>query len=483
MSLHTQIRQRRFWPAMGSYDVRRIADPVHNSIGLSEVELKIISTPAFQRLRGVKQLGLAYLVYPGADYSRFSHSLGVCHVTWQILTALKRNCPDLDITDDEIQIYRLAGLLHDVGHYPFSHTMEHAVKEFYANSMMAPLESGKTQDEGTSQGINHEQVGKKIVHEDRDIKAILDAAKIDPSKISAIFLRESPPKFANLVSSDLDADRIDYLLRTAHHTGLPYGSVDLTYLLSQLRVDKEDRICLTRKAVRTAEHFLLSRYFDYSQVAHHKTVAALELVLAKVLAALLDKKYVDFSKNKVEQMIANGDWSDLDDAAMDEHIATLSKDRSDENIATMAKSILLRSPPKLIWEHNKFYDRQSATEVRHIKSRLKSKIPEWSKKYKISEVLWWMWDTGLTFTKIGANVSVASLVQPDEKGADRYEQAIRILRDDNSSDDIMSIEHSLMSVLSDKARYAVRLYVLLDENTMAVRDQLAAEVRAEMDRE
>ena len=103
---------------------QRITDPVHGTIELNEVESAIISSSTYQRLRHVKQLGLAYLVFPGADYSRFSHSIGACHVTGEILKALISNCSDINFTADEVVIYRLAGLLHDVGHYPFSHTME-----------------------------------------------------------------------------------------------------------------------------------------------------------------------------------------------------------------------------------------------------------------------------------------------------------------------------------------------------------------------
>src|SRR5579862_6668732 len=110
------------------FNEKRIADPVHGTIGLSALEANIIGTPAFQRLRNVKQLALAPLVYPGANYTRFSHSLGVCHVTGLILTALQQTTQFSDsegsISDDEIQLYRLAALLHDIGHYPFSHVME-----------------------------------------------------------------------------------------------------------------------------------------------------------------------------------------------------------------------------------------------------------------------------------------------------------------------------------------------------------------------
>jgi HD superfamily phosphohydrolase len=102
----------------------RITDAVHGTFGISELESDIISTPVFQRLHNVRQLGLAHLVYPGAEYSRFAHSLGACHVAGRMLRGINQNCQK-QLDDDEIQMYRLTGLLHDLGHYPFSHAMEY----------------------------------------------------------------------------------------------------------------------------------------------------------------------------------------------------------------------------------------------------------------------------------------------------------------------------------------------------------------------
>lgn len=101
---------------------KTVADPVHKCIGLSELEVKIIDTPIFQRLRNIKSLGLVYYVFPGADYSRFSHSLGAMHIMGRIAERLFK-------TQREIQLYRLAALLHDVGHYPFSHALETPMKK------------------------------------------------------------------------------------------------------------------------------------------------------------------------------------------------------------------------------------------------------------------------------------------------------------------------------------------------------------------
>ena len=305
---------------MNGFNTKRIADPVHGTIGLSELEVRVIGTRVFQRLRNVKQLGLAHLVFPGAGYTRFEHSIGVCHVTGLILENLRGNrvC---EIDDNEIQLYRLAGLLHDVGHYPFSHAMEDAIDNYYSAGLGAgedPLEFH-----------NHERVSKHVLRLNKELNGILIANQFSPERVFQIFNREQPatleqpPRFVNLVSSDLDADRLDYMMRTAHHTGLPYGSVDLAYLLSQLRIDDEQRLCFTSKSLRTADHFLLSRYFDYQQVAFHKTVASLEWILKDLLAALLKDREIDGSARWVEGAIESGAWEIFDDAAVIEKIRRL----------------------------------------------------------------------------------------------------------------------------------------------------------------
>ena len=187
--------------------------------------------------------------------------------------------------------YRLAALLHDVGHYPFSHAMEEAVKDYYIGQYIVADDSSPAPDLQDEQPFEHERVGKEVLLRDCELREILSSEGFSPEDISSIFIheehKEEQRKLANLLSSDLDSDRIDYLLRTAHHTGLPYGSVDLDYILSQLKGDSAGNICLSSKAMRAADHFLLSRYFDYQQVAYHKTVVGLELLLKDVLKALL----------------------------------------------------------------------------------------------------------------------------------------------------------------------------------------------------
>src|SRR5262245_45234947 len=116
---------------MPRFHFRRITDAVHGTFGISELESDIISTRVFQRLHNVKQLGLAHLIYPDLNYSRFAHSLGACHVAGRMMRSINLNSPNNRRWDeDQIQLYRLAALLHDLGHYPSSHAMEHVVQDY-----------------------------------------------------------------------------------------------------------------------------------------------------------------------------------------------------------------------------------------------------------------------------------------------------------------------------------------------------------------
>ena len=455
---------------MDGFNKKRIADPVHDTIGLSELEARVIDTKVFQRLRNIKQLGLAYLVFPGADYSRFSHSVGVCHVTGLILDNLRRNA-NQEIPDREVQLYRLAGLLHDVGHYPFSHAMEHAISNHFSNRLTTgqePIEFHK-----------HESVSKHVLLSDTELKSVLTDSGFRPEEIYRIFNREQPPRFANLVSSDLDADRIDYMLRTAHHTGLPYGSVDINYLLSQLRVDGDERLCLTDKAIRTAEHFLLCRYFDYQQVVFHKTVAALEWILKDVLIYLLEIGSIDGSAAWVQRSIEDGAWQTFDDAYVTAKIRDLAGREGDNLIGQKAVALLERKPPKLLVELEYIEESTEKDKRSFLTSKqvIREKIAAWAEEFDVPGEAFHLWDPGITtLTKIGSRIPISTVMEHAEgseddqeehdkkagKERDKYEQSIRILyRDTSKSVPIMDKPSSLLCVLSDRALFSCRLYVLL----------------------
>ena len=167
--------------------VRRIADPVHGTIGLTDIECRIVDTSSFQRLRRVKHLGLAFLVFPSADFSRFAHSLGVCHVTGMLLDALGE--ADKPVDSRTWQLCRLAGLLHDIGHYPMSHALERPVIEVYGEKSAGSALAGGTKTE--THGLTHEELGVLILEEDSEIRMILQECEWDfqPNEVSDLFNR------------------------------------------------------------------------------------------------------------------------------------------------------------------------------------------------------------------------------------------------------------------------------------------------------
>jgi len=467
---------------MPSYDFKRVADPIHGTIGLSELEAQIMHTQVFQRLRNVKQLGLAHYVYPGADYSRLSHSLGACHVTGRILEALRRNGDNFEISEDDFQLYRVAALLHDIGHYPFSHAMEEALASYYVKLAEA-TQGSKVSVNTQRKPLNHEKVGKEILNRDGELCKVLSKNGIDTNRLHKVFNHHEDAFFlANIISSDLDADRIDYLLRTARHTGLPYGSVDLDYLLSQMNVDEHNRVCISAKAVRTADHFLLCRYFDYQQVSYHKTVAAFEMVLKDVISALLEAGKIKGSAMDVKEMIDNGKWHRLDDAQVMQRIIELADDRrADNNNRLKAQAILERKPPKLLHkkEYLKAREEGERTGLLFVKRTIQRQIAEWSEEFGVDESLWYLWHkAGIALTNVGSSVPVSSIVERTEEDENRLAQAIYVQEGlSHPTRPIVELNYSLLNPLSNFALYSLRLYVLLPPGKEELLDKIKTRVR------
>ena len=476
---------------MGSnFNFKRVADPVYKTVGLSKLEVSVVNTKVFQRLRNVKQLGLAHLVFPGADYSRFSHSLGVCHVTGRMLEALRASNCNPQIEDREVELYRLAGLLHDIGHYPYSHAMENAVENFYRDKLVVPIpsQSEATRKEENEEDIDkskffdHERAGEEVLAKDKEIRDVLINGGFDPDDVSSIFMRSKPRRFSNLVNSDLDADRIDYLLRTAHHSGLPYGSVDLDYIISQMRVDNDGKVCINAKALRATDHMLLCRYFDYVQSTYHKTVTGIELVLESVIMALLENGLISCSRSDVSRMIEQGTWCKFDESCVIEEIRELHRNAGDEVIKAMTESILKRQPPKLVWEKEflaKRYEPESKDFLKHLLKTARNNRIQWAAQFTIEPERWYIWRKETPLTKVGSLVDVASYRESEIDDKDEYEQAVRVLEAENSATSIpiMSMPHSLMSILSDYSIRMLRIYVLLRPGEIGKREEIRAAIQ------
>lgn len=463
---------------------KRIADAVHGTVVLDPVEAAVISTRAYQRLRGVKHLGLASLAFPGADYSRFAHGIGTLHVTSLILDALRHNVPG-SLSDDDVRLYRIAALLHDIGHYPFSHTFERALKNYYSEThLLRPTGAGSDPLDGDTAEVApegnwlHEELGTHVIEEDGELCAVLTDASIDMDALTGIITRSNPPKFANLVSSDLDADRTDYLMRTAVHTGLPYGNVDLPYLLSQIRIDNEQRICFTLKGMRAAEHLLLSRYFDYQQVSFHKTVAGLELVLNDAIGSLLRTGRLQCTPTVLRQMIQDSRWYSFDDG----HITALMRDAlragTAGDDAPLFRAILHRRPPKLVADRERLGAGNESTILSSLEKLAHQHRAAWAADYGCR---FYVWTQKGTLTKIGSSVPLSVLGDNSEDEMyDKLQQAVRIRGSGGSSRPIQENPRSLISVLGNYALYSVRVYALLEPDQECRREEISTRINGDL---
>lgn len=249
--------------------VKYIYDNIHGNIGVTETELKIIDTKVFQRLHRIKQLGPANMVYPGATHSRFAHSLGAMFVMEQYLQQVKHDGAPIADSEDERQKLRLAALLHDVGHYPFSHSLEAPIEKKFG-------------------GHDHEKHGINIIK--NILKDNLDTYK--PKEITDIIEKTVPNSiYSTLISSEMDVDKTDYLQRDSYHTGVGYGNIDVARLLRTLSFDKDANI-LFEKSGPVIENFLLGRYHMFQVVYTHKVVIALELMIEKIYALLVEQKEI-----------------------------------------------------------------------------------------------------------------------------------------------------------------------------------------------
>jgi len=237
--------------------VAEIRDPVHGYIKITEAERDVIDSPYLQRLRRIHQLAGAYLVYPGAVHTRFDHVIGAMHVAGQAAEALSLW---MDLTPDQIQEIRLAALLHDVGHGPFSHMFEEVLAE-------------KTT-------TTHEDISQRIVAE-TSIGDMLSRHGFSPKKMSAFAVGKqvSKPPFTNeIIAGGLSADIMDYLLRDSYFTGVEYGKVDVQRVIDSLRV-ADKHLAIDNAGLYAFEALLLARYEMFKAVYFHRTVRAAELML------------------------------------------------------------------------------------------------------------------------------------------------------------------------------------------------------------
>jgi HD superfamily phosphohydrolase len=243
-------------------DGKAIRDPVWGYIHLPDPLLALVDTGDFQRLRDISQLGFVHLVYPGARHSRFEHSLGVYHLAKQFLLRLLKSDPPLQLEDEDIRVFLAATLLHDIGHYPFSHTLEELMPFF----------------------VSHEERACRLIEDPAGslARVLSQELHVDPVRVANVIdystkTRQIPQRdilLANILSGTLDPDKIDYLLRDSLFCGVPFGeSVNRDRLIKAIKYDpKRRRLAITSKGVSAVESLVLTNYLMYRNVYWHHAV-------------------------------------------------------------------------------------------------------------------------------------------------------------------------------------------------------------------
>jgi HD superfamily phosphohydrolase len=342
-------------------------DPVYGQIAVSSpLLISLIDARAVQRLKHIRQLGVAFFTFLGADHSRFSHSLGCMHLMGQVLDHLCRE-EGLRLSAQERENAAAAALLHDIGHSAFSHTLEGVL------------------------GHRHEDMTARLILEDSQLKRILGNRG---RGLAAFFRGNGSGVVKDLVSSQLDVDRLDYLVRDAHYTGVNSGQVDLSRIIGSLTV-RQSRLMVKEKALLAVEEYFLARYFMYWKVYFHKTSRGLELVLtglirrAKELHAkgLLELESLTpalkafFEKG---DQVGIRDFLDHDDSDVMVGIKRWQYGR-DAVLAELSGRFLNRRKLKMIWEAKSLEQQLSPKKCQRIRAYFEALRPGSADYYFIED--------------------------------------------------------------------------------------------------
>ena len=320
-----------------------ITDPIHRYIRFSETEREIVDTVIFQRLRGIRQLAGAHLVYPSAQHSRFEHSIGTMHIAGYAGETLFSKGYFGD--EDKVQQLRLAALLHDIGHGPFSHLFEEVLME--------------------KQNMNHEDMGRQIISQS-EISDILGKHGYNSSDICELSFGQSNIQFFNeIISGALSADMMDYLPRDGLFTGVEYGKIDYHRLISSFEVTTDGHLAINKSALYSLESMLISRYEMYKAVYFHKTVRSAEVMLLRsIMLADEQLNLTDKTLNK---------YLSLTDEITLERIRLLGNDN--KSAARLAQDYKSRKLLKCVYEkflhsHDKLNRKLHAKALFGLESRI-----------------------------------------------------------------------------------------------------------------
>lgn len=351
----------------------RFRDPIHGFIGVTDDELKIIDTPLFQRLRRIHQLALTKYVYPTAEHSRFTHSLGVLQSATKIFDGIYQNeKSDLGLfskktnSDDKekditlkLKTLRFAALLHDIGHLPFSHAAEKFILE------------DKT---------NHEGIGVYIILNYRPIRDAIQSSGVEPNHVAGLISGAVTNEYyilKNIISGQLDADRADYLLRDSYVCGVKYGEYDYQRYIQSFFMKQGSEVglqlCIDEKNIYLVESFLMARYHYNLQVPYHRTRTGYDLVLQKYIETLKENfnfpNFINFESEDKPFEIDFEVFEMFDDYDIFNYIK---KDYAQGNI--WAKMLMRQGHLIPVFDHIKTTDGEMNFQFNTIKTKMNKEL-------------------------------------------------------------------------------------------------------------
>jgi HD superfamily phosphohydrolase len=351
---------------------KTINDPLYGMIYLSDTEIRLLDTKAMQRLRRITQTGYSSYVFPGCEHSRFCHSIGVLHIMGRMCEVLYNSG---QMTIDEVRLLRIAALLHDVGHFPFSHLTE--VVYSYIESIKTQVLDG-TSDNGNKDAIlcelantealkayNHEMLGAYVIAHDPQICEILGGESIDPLLVGQIItgetgIRDNSIVYEQLMHSKLDADRLDYLLRDSMQAGVVFGQIDIDYIIKNIKIvdyivqgSEVSAQCIKvvaidKKAQHAVEHFLMARYFHYSQTVYHRLTLSIEAVVKYLVFNTLKQQERFSCIEKIKESIGSDEFYSFTDDFLWEQIRIYSLRSKNLVIKKMWESVNDRKKPRIL---------------------------------------------------------------------------------------------------------------------------------------
>jgi HD superfamily phosphohydrolase len=413
-------------------------------------------------------LGFTFYIYSGATHTRFSHALGVLHVMDRLLKAIGKGVSDEQLFNPSFnskekefhQTMRIAALLHDIGTFPFSHTIELA----YINHWKKQKSLG-----ANHQMANHENLGSHIIRKtdfDGGLTKVLKEHGIDIDELSSIIAGKSSNTLANqLLHSDVDADRMDYLLRDAHFTGIKYGQYDLEFLLrnaTTAKVKDKEVLCFKESAQNVVEYFLISRFYWYSQIIEDGTGYKFDLLAAKIYEYFLENEMVHSFDTLIKKVSQDPDqYFTFNDGYFQTRLHQFleTKDQN-KQIHELCQMLAYRKPPKQIkidpieptLIRGEAHRKEVITRIKEAGEWLENSLKE------IDPTAWLILDIpkrDIIFTKDH------ELVKVDSKGksAMLVRDSAKILDRNNEPKLLIDVSNSLFQVISQYRNFIPRIYV------------------------